>query len=110
MKYKFTIDYYNRSLPNVYLWDSFREPRTPGRDRHSEMEQQCLQQHQITSSSIRRQRQSDRQNPIPQPNFGHPSNIGQVGSASTTGLFAPAQEKIDWNQRLQQGYQFQHAL
>ena len=64
----------------------------------------------MTSPSIRRQRQSDRQNPIPQPNFGHPSNTGQVGPASAAGPFAPAQGTIDWNQRLQQGYQSRHAL
>ena len=64
----------------------------------------------MTSPSIRRQRQSDRQNPIPQPNFGHPNNTGQVGSISAAGPLAPAQGTIDWNQRLQQGYQSRHAL
>ena len=81
----------------AYQWDSFREPRTPERDRESERERQQLHQLQMTSPSIRRQREYDHQQPIPQPNFGEPSN-------------APAQGKIDWQQRFEQGFQSQHAL
>ena len=81
----------------AYQWDSFREPRTPEWDRQSEMENQWLQQLQMTSPSIRRQREYDQQQPIPQPDFGGPSN-------------APAQERIDWQQRFEQGFQSRHAL
>ena len=81
----------------AYQWDSFREPRTPEWDRQSERENQWLQQLQMTSPSIRRQREYDQQQPIPQPDFGGPSN-------------APAQERIDWQQRFEQGFQSQHAL
>ena len=68
-----------------------------------------MQQLQMTSPSIRRQRQSDRQDPMPQPNFGHPDNTGQAGFAGAAGPFVPAQG-TDWNQTLQQGYQSRHAL
>src|ERR1700722_14255953 len=46
----------------------------------------------MTSPTTRRQRQYDRQTPIPQPIFAPP-------------LTGPSAPKIDWNQRLQQGYQ-----
>ena len=59
----------------------------------------------MTSPSIRRQRQSDRQDPIPQPDFGGPANTGQMGSASAAGPLAPAQGTTDWNQMLLQGFQ-----
>ena len=64
----------------------------------------------MTSPSIRRQRQSDRQDPIPQPDFGGPANTGQMGSASAAGPLAPAQGTTDWNQMLLQGFQSRHAL
>ena len=93
-----------KSLAKAYPWDSFREPSTPERDRQSEREQQRLQQLQMTSPSIRRQRQSERQQPIPQPNFGEPSNVGQIQPTTAAGSFAPVQGRIDYQQRLQQGY------
>ena len=43
----------------AYQWDSFREPRTPEGDRESERERQRLHQLQMTSPSIRRQREHD---------------------------------------------------
>ena len=64
----------------------------------------------MTSPSIRRQRQSDRQDPIPQPDFVGPTNTGQVGSASAAEPLAPAQRTVDFDQMLQQGFQSQHAL
>ena len=81
----------------AYQWDSFREPRTPEWDSASERERQWLHQLQMTLPSIRRQREYDRWQPIPQPNFGELSN-------------APAQGRIDWQQRFEQGFQSQHAL
>ena len=64
----------------------------------------------MTSPSIRRQRQSDRQGPLPQPDFGGPTNTRQVGSASAAGPLAPAQRTVDFDQMLQQGFQSRHAL
>ena len=64
----------------------------------------------MTSPSIRRQRQSDRQDPLPQPDFGGPTNTGQVGSASAAGPLAPAQQTVDFDQMVQQGFQSRHAL
>ena len=81
----------------AYQWDSFREPRTPEWDRELERERQQLHQLQMTSPSIRGQREYNHQQPIPQPNFGEPSN-------------APAQGRIDWQQRLEQGLKSWHAL
>ena len=81
----------------AYQWDSFRELRTPERDSKSERERQWLHQLQMTSPSIRRQREYNCQQPIPQPNFGEPSN-------------APTQGRIDWQQRFEQGFQSRHAL
>src|SRR6202040_3885222 len=69
-----------------------RDPQTPERDCHSEREQQRLQRLQMTSPTTRRQRQYDRQAPIPQPIFAPP-------------LAGPSVPRIDWNQWLQQGYQ-----
>ena len=76
----------------AYQWDSFREPRTPERDRALEREKQWHHQLQMTSPSIRRQREYNHRQPIPQPNFEEPSN-------------APAQGRIDWQQRFEQGFQ-----
>ena len=59
----------------------------------------------MTSPSIRRQRQSDRQDPLPQPDFGGPTNTGQVGSASAAGPFAPAKRTVNFDQIVQQGFQ-----
>ena len=81
----------------AYQWDSFREPGTPDWDRELEREMQWLHQLQMTSPSIRRQREYNHWQPIPQPNFGELSN-------------APAQGRIDWQQRFEQGFQSQHAL
>ena len=81
----------------AYQWDSFREPRTPERDRESERERKWLHQLQMTSPSIRRQREYNHQQPIPQPDFGGLSN-------------APVQGRIDWQQRFEQGFQSRHAL
>ena len=86
------------------------EPRTPERDRHSEREQQHLQQLQMTSHSIRRQRQSDRQDPLPQPVFGGPTNTRQVGFASIARPLAPAQRTVDFDQMVQQGFQSRQSL
>ena len=61
----------------------------------------------MTSPSIRRQRQSDRQDPVPQPDFGGPTNIGQVGFANAAGSLTPAQQTVDFDQMLQQLF---HAL
>ena len=63
----------------------------------------------MTSPSIGRQRQSERQDPIPQPNFGGPSNAGQLQPMTAAGSFAPVQERIDWQQRLQEGYHSRQA-
>ena len=65
------------------------EPRTPERDRHSQREQQHLQQLQMTSPSIRRQRQSDIQDPIPQPDFGGPAREQQTGTKCYYRAFNP---------------------
>ena len=46
---------------------------------------------------------------MPQPNFGHPDNTGQVGFAGAAGPFVPTQG-TDWNQTLQQGYQSRHRV
>ena len=81
----------------AYQWDSFWELRTPERDRELERERQWLHQLQMTSPSIRRQREYNHWQPIPQPNFGEPSN-------------APTQGRIDWQQRFEQGFHSQPAL
>ena len=92
----------NDGLAKAYHLDIFREPRTPERDRQSEREQRWLEQLQMTSPSIRRQREYDRWQPIPQPNFAGPSNAPIIAAA-------PVQGRIDWQQRLEQGFQSQHA-
>ena len=48
----------------------------------------------MTSPSVRRQREYDRQQPIPQPHFG---------------FGAPAQARVNWQERLEQGFQTRHA-
>ena len=92
----------NQCLANVHLSNSFRDPRTPERDRQSEREQWRLQDLQMTSPSIRRQREYDRRGPIPQPNFGAPVNMGPMAAA---GPYAPVQQRVNWQESLQQGYQ-----
>ena len=64
----------------------------------------------MTSPSIRRQRQSDRQDPLPQPDFGGPTNTRQVGFARAAGPLAPEQQTVDFDQMVQHGFQSQHAL
>ena len=81
----------------AYQWDSFRELRTPEWDRELERERQRLHQLQMTSPSIRKQREYNHQQPISQPDFGGPSNV-------------PVQGRIDCQQRFEQGFQSQHAL
>ena len=83
----------------------FRNPRTPERDQQSEREQERLQRLQMTSPSVRRQREYDRQGPIPQPNFGGPVNVGPMAAA---GPFAPVQ-RVNWQENLIQGFQARHA-
>ena len=51
----------------------------------------------MISPSIRKQREYNHQQPIPQPDFGGPSNV-------------PVQGRIDCQQRFEQGFQSQHAL
>jgi hypothetical protein len=89
----------NDGLANAYF---FRESRTPERVSQSEREQQQLEQLQMTSPSIRKQREYDWWQPIAQPNFAGPSNAPIIAAA-------PVQGKIDWQQRLEQGFQSQHA-
>ena len=67
----------------AYQWDSYRELRTPEQDSELGREGQWLHQLQMTSPSIRRQREYNHQQPIPQPDFGGPSS-------------APVQGRIDW--------------
>jgi hypothetical protein len=50
----------------------------------------------MTSPSIRRQREYDRQQPIPQPNFG-------ILVAAGPGV------RVNWQESLQQGFQSRHA-
>src|SRR6266481_2438752 len=73
---------------------SYRQPRTPERDRQSKREQECLQR-QMTSPSVRRQREYDRQPPMPQPYFGAPAVAGPP--------------RVNWQERLEQGFQSRHA-
>ena len=73
---------------------SYRQPRTPERDRQSEREQERLQR-QMTSPSVRRQREYDRQLPMPQPHFGAPAVAGPP--------------RVNWQERLEQGFQSRQA-
>ena len=61
----------------------------------------------MTSPSIRRQREYDRQGSIPQPNFGGPVNarhmIPMVAKPS-----APIQGRINWQEKLNQDFQARH--
>ena len=54
----------------------------------------------MTSPSIRRQREYGRREPILQPNFGGPVNMAANG---------PMQERVNWQERLEQGFQSRHA-
>ena len=94
----------NQCLAKTQFLLSSRYPRTPERDRQSEREQEHLQRLQMTSPSIRRQREYNRQQPMPQPNFG-----GHVGPMAAAGPFAPVQGRVNWQEHLQQGFQARHA-
>ena len=96
----------NQCFANAQLSHSFRHPRTPERDRQSEREQDHLQHLQMTSPSVRRQREYNRQEPIPQPNFGGPVNMGPMAAA---GPYAPVQQRVNWQESLAQGFQARHA-
>jgi hypothetical protein len=82
------------------LSHSFKNPRTPEKDQQSKREQEHLQQLQMTSPSVRRQREYDRQELIPQPNFGGSVNVGPMAAA---GPFAPVQ-RVNWEENLIQGF------
>jgi hypothetical protein len=97
-----------KQLAKIELLNSFRDPRTPERDRQSERECQRLNQLQMTSPSIRRQREYDRQQPIPQPNFGVSVNVGNMG-LMVAGPPAPIEQRVNWNERLEQNFQGAHA-
>ena len=86
----------------------FRDPRTPERDQQSEREHECLNRLQMTSPSIRRQREYDRQGPMPQPNFGMPINTGNMISmvAAPSALI---KQRVNWNERLEQNFQSAYA-
>ena len=60
----------------------------------------------MTSHSVRRQREYDRQEPIPQPNFGGPINVGPMAAA---GPYAPGQQRVNWGESLEQGFQARQA-
>src|ERR1700676_1094567 len=94
----------NQCLAKTQFLLSSRYPRTPERDRQSEREQERLQRLQMTSPSIRRQREYNRQQPMPQPNFG-----GHVGPMAAAGPFAPVQGRVNWQERLEQGFQARQA-
>src|SRR5882757_9769001 len=92
-------------LAKIELLNSFRDPRTPERDRQSERERQRLNQLQMTSPSIRRQREHDRQQSIPQPDFRVPVNMRPM----MAGPSAPVEQRVNWNERLQQNFQSAYA-
>ena len=89
----------------ILIVELFRDPRTPERDRQSEREHQRLNQLQMTSPSIRRQREYDRQQPIPQPDFRVPVNMRPM----MAGPSAPVEQRVNWNERLQQNFQSAYA-
>ena len=60
----------------------------------------------MTSPSIRRQREYDRQIPIPQPNLVGPVNMGPMAAA---GPYAPVQQRVNWQESLEQGFQPRHV-
>src|ERR1700691_2397653 len=60
----------------------------------------------MTSPLVRRQREHDRQGPIPQPNFGGPVNMGPMVAA---GPYAPVQQRVNWQESLEQGFQARQA-
>ena len=80
-------------MQKAQLLHSFREPRTPERNRQSEREQERLQQLQMTSPSVRRQREYNRQPLMPQPNFGVPPIAGPSTGA-----------RVNWEESLHQGF------
>ena len=43
---------------------------------------------------------------MPQPNFGGPVNMGPMAAA---GPYAPVQQRVNWQQSLEQGFQSRHA-
>src|SRR6202453_2838312 len=59
----------------------------------------------MTSPSVRRQREYDRQEPIPQPNFGRLVNMGPMAAA---GPYIPVQQRVNWQESLAQGFQARH--
>jgi hypothetical protein len=62
----------------------------------------------MTSPSIKRQREYDRQGPMPQPNFRMPINAGNMRSI----VAAPAaliEQRVNWNERLEQNFQSAYA-
>ena len=86
---------------NWYLAKTHDHCIHPGIPEHhwqSEMEQEHLQQLQMTSPSIRRQREYDRQESIPQPNFGGPVNARHM-IPMVAGPSAPIQGRINWKER-----------